>query len=139
MSLLNVREVRFHLPRHHEGAALNGLVEWYRDSVQERGVPPEDRVVKAGTLEGALSAFGWTVRRDGNQDISGVDYQGLKYSEELEDLFEALAPFVDRGSYLRLAVDGDPYVLRFTGKHAIMDASDDVEDAGDLDDDDGEE
>jgi hypothetical protein len=134
MSLLNVREVHFHLPRQQEGAALRGLLEWYRDSVAERGQAPEERVVKAGTLEKALAAFGWTVRRDASQDITGVDYQGLKYSEELEDLFEALAPFVDRGSYLRLSVDGEPYVIRFTGKHAIMDASDDVDGEDDLED-----
>jgi hypothetical protein len=77
-----------------------------------------DDLPAAGSLDEAMSMFGWELRRHGGR-IRGLRRHDDKSTVATQtSVFEALARFVDAGSYVELAdsYDGKPLRLTFDGK-----------------------
>jgi hypothetical protein len=73
--------------------------------------------VNAETLSQALRAWRWVCVRDGEtNEIEGINFEGEKIGDE-EALFDAIAPFVEPGSFLEMqGEDGALWRWVFDGK-----------------------
>jgi hypothetical protein len=63
-----------------------------------------DKCVRATDLHSALMAWRWATDTDELGNITSLDFIGEKLGDE-EVLFEAIAPFVQDGSYIQMAGD----------------------------------
>jgi hypothetical protein len=73
------------------------------------------QVAAASTLAEALTACGWDVEPDENEQIARLFYEGnlLTSFDDIERLFTILARYVDPSSYLVIEGD-DELCLRYT-------------------------
>lgn len=76
-----------------------------------------EKVTGAETLEEALRAWRWNPDQNGEGDIVGIWFEGEKLGDD-GVLFEAIAPFVELGSYIQMIGDDDSiWRWRFDGSH----------------------
>ncbi len=87
---------------------------------QKFGVRPEDEVALLaavpggqGTVDEAMAQRSWPVMREGDGPINGIEFDGEKYHQEDKQLFEAIAPYVQEGSWLDLECEGDYFRWAF--------------------------
>lgn len=64
--------------------------------------------VNRDTLEAAIVDWRWELYLDDNGDVNDIGFIGEKYGDE-EHLFNALAPFVEPGSYIEMS--GEEYEI----------------------------
>lgn len=90
-----IEESRFVVPAGAQPAALQRGLDLSRD---ELGYDLADRDLQ--DLDGFLKLFGFDTVRDG-EDIVALEFDD-KYLIESEEVFRALAPYVEAGSYILL-------------------------------------
>ena len=94
------RRQKFRIPANRKAAAFGAL--------KKSGVPVSDDTL---TLENALWELGWATdvipqkkgkkrKTPGAGDINGLHFDREHLTDVLEDTLDAIAPFVDAGSYL---------------------------------------
>lgn len=94
------RGQRFRIPAHRKAAAFGAL--------KKSEVPVRESIT---TLEDALGELGWAVdvipqkkgkkrKTPGAGDINGLYFDREYLTDDIEDTLDAIAPFVDAGSYL---------------------------------------
>lgn len=64
-------------------------------------VRPAD-LFRCDTIEAQFKEWGWSVKRSLEGDIVAISFEGEKLGVE-DKLFEVIAPFVERGSYIDMA------------------------------------
>jgi hypothetical protein len=73
-------------------------------------------LLAADTVEAQFRHWGWPVKRDFNGNVAGIGFEHEKIGEEMK-LFELIAPFVEKGSYLDMAgEDGANWRWSFNGQ-----------------------
>lgn len=107
---IHINESEFRIPEEKHAEAL--VAVWSMPQKRYRwGAEPH----KARTLQEAFDDFGYGVvyarydtdadeYQDGRGDIVDIEYSPEKLGDEFE-LFQALAPFVDAGSYIEFGGD----------------------------------
>jgi len=76
-------------------------------------------VLKAETLEAAMEECCWTVWLNKNGDIDGIEFINEKIGDD-EYILQAIAPFVEKGSYLNMkGEDGAMWRWEFDGQALI--------------------
>jgi hypothetical protein len=97
MALANIKELANHPEWMHGGRWEGGrqTKRWYSWT-------DTNEYLNASTLEDALLAWGWEAYVSPfNGDIDGIRFLGEKIGQE-EILFNAIAPFVESGSYIEM-------------------------------------
>ena len=70
----------------------------------------------AKTLKEAMQAWRWSVEEDEKGDVVGIYFNGEKLGDDVI-LFEAIGPFVRKGSFIQLrGEDNSMWRWKFTGK-----------------------
>jgi len=64
------------------------------------------RFVQASTLEDALKEWRWDAELNDEGDLIDMYFEGQKYGDD-EVLFNAIAPFVESGSYIQMRGEDD--------------------------------
>lgn len=114
---LDVRGMEFFLPKEHFDAALKAVKDATPIGRHVSWVRPE-AVQAAGSLIEALQAWEWEPRVDKESGaIVGLVYEGEKAGDE-DRLFEALAPYVESGSYVECEYEGS--VMRYVFRRGKM-------------------
>lgn len=85
----------------------HGLYVNGRDTTKTFSWVYTDSVLKSKNLEEALKAWRWEVDLDEDLNIININFIGEKLGDDI-NLFEAIAPFVEDGSYIEMSgEDGD--------------------------------
>lgn len=94
---------KFSIPRIHHKEALAAIKALFAGGRDQRYVKSgdEDRWT---TLADALEDYSWCPKMDGDYNIVDIDFHGEKMGAE-ERMFEAIAPFVQDGSYIEMTGD----------------------------------
>ena len=74
--------------------------------------------VDAKTLVDAIKAWRWQAQLNSDGDISALYFEGEKLGDD-EVLFDALAPFVEDGSYIQMSGEEDA-MWRWVFKNGVM-------------------
>lgn len=112
---MSIGDCSFFLPAESRKAALAAALlalDW-DEKIKKGHCPRQPR-----TLERALAAEDWSVETNKSGDIVNILFMGEKMGDSLE-LFEAIAPWVQAGSYLCVILDNDPVRWFFDGKALI--------------------
>lgn len=100
----------------HEADALAEIKRW---AAVVTGGAVGLKLRRAPTLDDAFGALGFSIDRDEDGMIVGLDYAGRlgPFFEELPQLFAGIARFVSAGSELELkGEEGERYCFRFDGR-----------------------
>lgn len=124
---MNQRECDFRIRPENKAAALAALHAMTEadtgGGVRRWSWVDGDEVRRATTLEDALQAWRWNtdqVEEDGT--ISNIFFEGEKYGDD-DQLFAALGPYVDRGSYIEMQGECGA-IWRWTFDGTSMEAKD---------------
>lgn len=90
-----VEDARFVLRAEHHRAALDRLLRLARETFHY-----DLSDLELGDVDGFLRLLGFTAERDGG-DIVGLEFED-KLLPEIEGVFDALAPYLEAGSYVRM-------------------------------------
>ena len=108
----------FHISALAKQNALVALFDWEDRKYHEResrgvtGYPPEKRL----SLEAQIELYGWTLETDEQGNVVGIEFGGDRLCDE-DEWLAAIAPFVDKGSYIEMnGEDGIYWKWYFDGK-----------------------
>lgn len=87
-------------------AAIKAMYEPVGDREPRFSWIDSETVLKAETLEAALSEWRWDVTEDGEGNITCLTFSGDKLGDD-EDLFYNLAPFIEHGGYIEIRGEDD--------------------------------
>jgi hypothetical protein len=115
---MNQRSSQFYIKAENKAGALQAIKDLAKDEHQAgsdqfdknwRYAWVSNKYKNAETLEEALAHWRWhAVVSENNDsgDIVAIDFQGEKLGDE-EVLFTAIAPFVEKGSYIEIHGEED--------------------------------
>ena len=74
------------------------------------------KLLAADTVEAQFKHWGWPIKRDFDGNVTDISFEHEKIGEEMK-LFEVIAPFVEKGSYIDMAgEDGANWRWSFNGQ-----------------------
>ena len=127
---IRLRDADFRISAEHKDDALTAIRELMNDQeagrsgfnshgpdsfASMRGVNPEDW----DYLKEAMRDWRFPITLDESRDVVGIGFTGEKIGDEIQ-LFAAIAPFVDSGSYLEFSSRGaQRYRLVFTADDVL--------------------
>jgi len=102
---------QFHIKKKNFKAGLKAMSE-----AQVDGQDWEDE----GSLLDVLTKLQWEPMLKKNGDIQDLAFQGMKLCDYIEEMFTALAPFVEEGSYIEaVGEDMSHWRWYFDGKTVV--------------------
>lgn len=72
----------------------------------------DNKFYKLNTLQELMTAFRWEPTIDENGNIINVTFKGQKWGDD-EQFFEAIAPYVETGSYIIMDIEGELHKWAF--------------------------
>lgn len=100
---MNLYDRKFGIKAGKKQAAFNALMELARKKDDYYGVA-SSVVLECHNLRDAVEVWGWDLEEDSSDDIIDIHFNGEKLGEDLT-LFETLAPFVTKGSFIEMTGD----------------------------------
>lgn len=105
----------FHIKAENRAPALAACLALAREGGDFHWVSAND-FIKAKSLEEVLDVWSWSPDKDENNNIVGLCFEGEKSGADFT-LFETIAPFVEKGSYIEMqGEDGARWRWVFNGK-----------------------
>lgn len=109
------KNVDFVMSKEKLPEALKSVQALVKGGHEYKWVNPE-LILKAETLEEALSEWSWGLQLDDEGNVESIRFEEEKSGDELE-LFKAIAPFVELNSYIEMmGEDGELWRYQFDGK-----------------------
>jgi hypothetical protein len=114
------RDCRFFVKAENKPAALAAIKALAGKETIHDGVNQQNhhfswvttsKFLEADSLEEAMGAWRWTAYEDPNGNIDSIAFEGEKAGDDTV-LFEAIAPFVEHGSYIMMEGE-DGYIWRW--------------------------
>ena len=100
---MNMYDRKFGIKSDKKEAAFRAIIELAGKKADYYGVRSED-VLECHNLRDAVERWGWDLEEDSSGDIINIGCNNEKLGEDLK-LFEAIAPFVTRGSFIEMTGD----------------------------------
>lgn len=117
---LNIGNVNFRIKAANKLPALIALKADKTLTANPVNSSSAPRLLGSGTLEEAIWAFRWEANNDETGNICAILFDGDRYGEE-DELFAALAPFVEDGSVIEAEGEGNYFRWRFAGGKLFTD------------------
>ena len=109
---ISQQDSQFFMREENREPAFKALMEMVKSVGFKFNWPILEELKAAKNLTGAMWEFLWDINSHGNVDI--IDFGGEKMCEGLTYAFEAIAPFVESGSYIEMTgEDGERWKYVF--------------------------